>query len=58
MAQQRHTDATDDRLTRVAAMVRDAVKLLNQAMDEIKGGGGGDDGDAPSAPEPEPGQPR
>jgi hypothetical protein len=50
----------DDRLTRVVDMVNDAVRLLNQAIDEARNekGTGDDDGDASGAPDRNVEQPR
>jgi len=47
------------RLERVAAMLCDAVELLNRAMTEIRGekGHGDDDRDAAGSPDGEPEQP-
>jgi hypothetical protein len=49
----------DDRLERVAAMLTNAVDLLNAAMEEIRGeeGGDDDDGDASGPPDRKPEQP-
>lgn len=51
VAERRMADVSDDRLNRVAAMLNNAVDLLNQAMAEIKGEEGDDDGDAASPPD-------
>lgn len=57
---QRPVGAAEDRLTRVAQMVCNAVDLLNQAIDEIKGEklGDDDDGAATRPPDGNPQQPR
>jgi hypothetical protein len=59
-AQRRQPGNGGDRLERVAAMLCDAVNLLNSAMEEIRGekGDDDDDGDAAGPPDGVPEQPR